>query len=73
MKHTIPRHFVDCEEIAPGVWCAPEEAARLKAQGPAIADANPARRSLDSIPSIGSPFEFWAILIALIIVAALFA
>jgi hypothetical protein len=57
-----PPHFVDCVEVAPGLWASPEEADLVRARGLAIEDANDKTRprTVDDIPVLGSPIEFLA-------------
>lgn len=69
-----PRRFVDLVEAAPGLWATPSEADQVRAAQPAIGDATRATRprTLDDVPSLGSPTEFFAIVIALLVVAFCF-
>ena len=62
--------FTDCVEISPGVWCAPEEAEKLKAAQPTLADTNKGRRmTVGDIPDLGSPFAFLVFFVILVAIA----
>lgn len=56
-------HFVDIEEIAPGVWASPNEREKVRAATPAIGVNKARPHTLEDIPNAGSPAAFWAMCI----------
>jgi hypothetical protein len=61
-----PKYFVDCEEVAPGVWASGDDVFKVRAAQPALPDLGKGRaRTLDDIPNAGTPVEFWAFVLCL--------
>ncbi len=66
--------FVDMTEAAPGVWCDPSEVELVRAAQPALDDLtkNTRPRTPADVPNIGTPAEFYALVVVLFAAAYLF-
>lgn len=64
----------DLIEIAPGEWATAAEAEKLKAKATVIADLNARKRNrtIEDIPDLGTPVEFWAVIVFLFLLAYFF-
>jgi hypothetical protein len=73
MRQT-PRRFVDLVEAAPDLWAIPSEVDQVRAAQTAIPDltSSTRRRTPHDVPALGDAAEFFAIVIALLVVAFCF-